>query len=175
MLKRSLAFVVAMAMGLFVMGCEVQNDTDAAGDDVAAGDGAEGDTTPADPCPGTADWACDPICAEEGTFDADCFTTTAKCGDADSTALLTEWFNGTFHDVMSENTRNCNWTDGVCDAQFRCSLKRCFCDPDCYNDAVDPMEAMPACAEDGHCDTWCPTGEDADCAGNADDGKYCGN
>ena len=25
------------------------------------------------------------------------------------------------------------------------------------------------------CDTWCPTDEDPDCAGEPDDGKYCTN
>jgi hypothetical protein len=175
MLKRSLALVMVAGLGLFLAACEVQNDTDSTEGDVMVGDGAGTDTAPVDECPGTTAWACDEACAEGGIFDADCYTTVAKCGDANSTALLTDWFNGTYGPVMSENTRNCNWTDGVCDSQFRCSNKRCFCDPDCYNDAVDPMEAMPACAEDGHCDTWCPTGEDLDCAGNADDGKYCGN
>lgn len=172
MLKRSLALIALLAFGL--LGCEVQNDTDSSGTTDVTEDGT-GDVGPIDPCPGVTGWTCDEECAANGIFDADCYTTVAKCGDANSTALLTDWFNGTYHDVMSENTRNCNWTDGVCDAQFRCSNKRCFCDPDCYDDAADPIVAMPACGEDGHCDTWCPTGEDADCAGNADDGKYCGN
>ncbi|GMV41835.1 MAG: hypothetical protein AMXMBFR64_35510 [Myxococcales bacterium] len=53
----------------------------------------------------------------------------------------------------------------VCEAAMKCSSGKCSCDPECNHGE--------ACGADGHCDTWCPTGVDADCAGSPDDGKYC--
>lgn len=118
---------------------------------------------------------CSPACALSGTFDPDCFSNTTECDYEFAQELLTEWFEGAYTDVMSANTRNCDWAPMICDTQFRCNGIHCFCDPDCYiKDANGNWEAPPVCAADGHCDSWCPIFTDPDCAGHPDDGKYCG-
>ena len=194
--KRAAVLVAALMAASALSGCETLATTsddasdgeataDASGgstdmDGMAMGDtgstadaGTAEDTAgPADPCPGTKDWTCDLMCAAAGTFDNDCNTSSTKCDDPKAQAALKSWKDGDYGKVMSEKTLNCDWTAGSCDAQFRCSNKRCFCDPDCYDKAT--MEPKPACTKDGHCDTWCPKGEDPDCKGNPDDGKYCG-
>ena len=176
MLKRSLSVLLALSLGLFLVACEVQNDTDATEGDTVTGDGVALDTTPL-PC--SDDGICEDQCALDGNFDPDCFYGVAECKDADATALLENWFAGTMKDKMSPNARNCDWTVGKCDAQFRCddgvaSPRPCFCDPDCYTSADGvPTGLVDPCTADDHCDTWCPTGLDPDCSGNADDGKYC--
>lgn len=65
----------------------------------------------------------------------------------------------------------CNYYGGVCEAIAKCSDAICSCDTDC----TPPDGSLsPACGIDGFCDSYCPKGSDADCAGNAKDGKYCG-
>jgi hypothetical protein len=193
MKKKWMAMLAALMASVAVSGCETLNnldsdatdgeatvdasggstDTDAVtSDDTGASTTDTGPVGPTDPCPGTADWSCDLMCAEAGTLDNDCNTSTSKCDDPKAQATLKSWMAGKYKSVMSEKTPNCDWTPGKCDAQFRCSNKRCFCDPDCYDDAT--LAPKPACSSDGHCDTWCPKGEDPDCKGKADDGKYCG-
>jgi hypothetical protein len=60
---------------------------------------------------------------------------------------------------------SCDYTPGTCEVKSKCSPDVCTCDDDCTG--VSP------CGSDGHCDTWCPTDWDPDCAGDADNGKYC--
>ena len=169
-MKRSLTILMMLALGLFVFACEVEDDTtDTVAETVTDVDDSDVDT---DPC---LTGVCSEACAVKGDFDADCFQAEAECVGADAQAILTAWFEGAYTDVMSPNTRNCDWTPLICDTQFRCNAIHCFCDPDCYvKDADGNYETPPSCSDDGHCDSWCPTGGDVDCAGDADDGKYCG-
>jgi hypothetical protein len=34
-------------------------------------------------------------------------------------------------------------------------------------------ENLYSCADDGHCDSWCITDTDPDCAGSSKNGRYC--
>jgi hypothetical protein len=120
---------------------------------------------------------CSVECAAIGAFDIDCLPAGAECQEAYAATILQTWKDGEYGDVMSENVLNCDWTPGICDAQFRCRDVHCFCDPDCYiEDSASPGTYLepPVCAYDGNCDSWCPTGVDPDCAGSDKDGKYCG-
>jgi hypothetical protein len=53
---------------------------------------------------------------------------------------------------------DCDYFSGICEAAEQNSAVACACDPDCEAGGVP-------CAFDDHCDTWCPTGADPDCAG----------
>ncbi|MCA9564809.1 MAG: hypothetical protein KC561_15035, partial [Myxococcales bacterium] len=44
----------------------------------------------------------------------------------------------------------------VCEAASRNSSATCDCDQDCG-------AGESACGSDGHCDSWCPEGDDPDC------------
>ena len=178
MLKRSLAFVMAMGLGLFLVACEVQNDTDSTEGDVTVGDGVTGDTT--DQCPGTTEWACDEQCAEDGVFDPDCIA--PNCNAAEAVALIVAWKASGKANLLPANDDTCAYynADGsspygaddavhkvaVCEAQFKCSNIACFCDPDCAG-GIEP------CGADGHCDSWCLKDTDPDCAGDEKNGKGC--
>jgi|GEM_PF-2852274 len=173
MLKRSLALVAMLTLGL--MGCEVQNDTDA-----TEGDGVEQDTTgdvgPTDPCPGVTGWACDETCAIEGTFDPDCFVAGGCDASTQAKDLIKAWKAEGWADQLPTTSDKCDFNPGVCEIQFKCNTIPCFCDEDCYVKNTDGTWATPpTCTSDGHCDTWCVKGTDPDCANNPDDGKYCGN
>jgi hypothetical protein len=54
---------------------------------------------------------------------------------------------------------SCDYNE-YCEAAERDSSETCLCDPDC-----EPHDW--ACSDDGHCDTWCPTGYDPDCGKDA--------
>ena len=64
---------------------------------------------------------------------------------------------------------DCDYWGFVCEAASQCSSTACDCDPDCAH----PTETIEPCGADLHCDTWCPTGTDWDCANLSEDGKYC--
>lgn len=67
---------------------------------------------------------------------------------------------------------DCNYYGGVCEIVAHCSQAVCACDTDC---TPPGGELKPGCVADDHCDSWCPTGSDPDCAGSAKDGAKCGN
>jgi hypothetical protein len=54
---------------------------------------------------------------------------------------------------------SCDYNE-YCEAADQNSTDTCLCDPDC-----EPHDW--ACSDDGHCDTWCPDGEDPDCGVDA--------
>lgn len=59
----------------------------------------------------------------------------------------------------------------VCEVISKCTTSNCLCDTDC----TPPDGSLKlACAEDGHCDSYCEQGADPDCAGDPKDGKFCG-
>lgn len=60
---------------------------------------------------------------------------------------------------------DCDYNSGVCEAAYKCFEELCRCDLDCCGGK--------ACQSDGHCDSWCPKGEDPDCSGDPKDGKWC--
>lgn len=63
---------------------------------------------------------------------------------------------------------DCDYNQNVCEAAVKCSTTICDCDIDCAEGAFLP------CSADNHCDSWCPTDADPDCANDPDkNGKYC--
>ncbi len=60
---------------------------------------------------------------------------------------------------------SCDFFPNVCEAASPGSTTACSCDDDCANSS--------ACTSDGHCDTWCPSGADPDCACTCDYNEYC--
>ena len=174
---KRMSILMALMLGLFVVACEVEDDADTTDDTAVAEttDTTEEDAGDTDPC---ITGECSEECAATGLMDIDCMPTGAECKEAYASTMLQAWKDGQYTDVMSENTLNCDWTPGICDAQFRCRDIHCFCDPDCYvEDAAEAGTYLdaPVCSDDAHCDSWCPTGVDPDCASEPDkDGKYCG-
>lgn len=89
-------------------------------------------------------------------------SSNAECGGG---KVCVENGTGAILTAALSDACDCDWTPSICEPGDRCSGDKCACDLDCAHQ--DP------CVEDAHCDTWCPTGTDPDCAGNPDDGKYC--
>lgn len=58
-------------------------------------------------------------------------------------------------DCRTSPTCSCDYNEGICEAKRRGSSDNCECDEDC--------DGTFACKSDGHCDTWCPAGDDPDC------------
>ena len=58
-------------------------------------------------------------------------------------------------DVDPDCSCGCDYNP-VCEVEARGSTVACGCDPDCAGGEVP-------CGDDGHCDTWCPSGTDPDC------------
>jgi hypothetical protein len=170
-MKRSLTILAMLALGMFLFACEVEDDATDAVDDTTAGEVAA--DVDDDPCL-TA--TCSADCAEAGDFDADCLPVEENCKDTIAQVILTDWANGMYAEDLNLDDLKCDYNENICEAQFKCSDAHCFCDIDCYmKDADGNWEAPPVCAEDGHCDSWCPTDSDPDCeAGDAKNGKYCG-
>jgi len=87
--------------------------------------------------------ACDPDCAGGRSACSDDGHCDTFCPD------------GVDPDCSTEPTCSCDYNPGICEAARRNSNETCGCDPDC--------EGTAPCKADGHCDTWCPEGEDPDC------------
>ena len=61
---------------------------------------------------------------------------------------------------------DCDFHPGVCEPDGPNSTTACPCDPDCGG-------GTQPCGDDGHCDSWCPPGEDPDCDCYCDYNEYC--
>jgi hypothetical protein len=179
--------VFALIVGLAVMGCEVEDDSDAS--DTTGGDtGGGGDST----LPGTED--CDNSADDDGDGDVDC--DDSDCADEPACVVVNCAENGSCNpdcvdagtnlptdpdcnqctpETSDESCQNpscsCDYWGFVCEAEKKCSDVPCECDPDC----IDLEQGLfEACNSDGHCDTWCKTDVDPDCSGDPDNGKHCG-
>jgi hypothetical protein len=84
--------------------------------------------------------ACDPDCAARSACSDDDYCDTACPENTDPNCRC-----------------NCNYNENVCEARARGSREACICDIDC-------VPAGQACTRDSHCDSWCPSGVDPDCA-----------
>lgn len=165
---------VLLSMAAFVFtGCELEEDG-ADGTNTGNGNGNTADTTGGggggggDDIGGNTDPCSDFGCASDGICNFQCADNSGNPTDPDCNPNTPQNSNS----AKKSASCSCDYWGFVCEASEKCSTQECSCDPDCAAPAgcTDSL----ACVGDGHCDTWCPTGEDIDCIGSSDDGKYCG-
>jgi hypothetical protein len=116
--------------------------------------------------------SCTDECSQTG--DAQCTPSGGgfqECGDFDADNCL-EWSTVTTCDSAAGETCvsgacvvacDCDFNAGICEPEAPGSTTACGCDPDCGT----------PCGQDGHCDSWCPAGQDPDCACACDYNEYC--
>ncbi|NUN14159.1 MAG: hypothetical protein HUU55_11045 [Myxococcales bacterium] len=159
---------LAFGLGFGVTACEVEDsEGDATGttDTTGGSDTTGGEDTGGGECPSPTlcgeDGFCNILCGENNglPIDFDCnINTPANSDKADN--------------KTSPNSCSCDYWGFVCEASEKCTSTPCDCDADCADVCTDATLIAP-CGADDHCDTWCPTGVDPDCAGDPEDGKYC--
>lgn len=112
--------------------------------------------------PGTsASCACDPDCDSQGACISDGHCDT-YCPDGDDPDCNTACDKSAHYDPdckTSQAACSCDYHNDVCEMEVKhdANMKPCYCDSDCYDEFTDP------CVDEGHCDTWCPAGQDPDC------------
>lgn len=93
-------------------------------------------------------------CGDDGHCDTWCPSgTDPDCGSSDCD-------QSAFYDPdCKSSTCSCDYHNDVCEMQTKndANMKPCYCDADCSDEYFDP------CSNEGHCDTWCPAGQDPDC------------
>lgn len=179
---------LGLTLSIGVVGCEVDEDDEDAttegttedptteGTEAVCGDGVcdegEDETSCADDCVVQTcddaigcgqDGICCDFCEDENNnvTDPDCNTTTPINSDSGTAST-------------SANDCDCDFWGFICEAADQCSAVQCSCDVDCASPDSSGTTKV-ACSQDEfvHCDTFCPTGSDPDCAGTEDDGKFC--
>lgn len=145
------AWTIAVAAGLLVASsCDDATDAGDAGADANADADADADSCACDRQGGACD-ASEPGSTAACACDADC----AASPPCDADEACDDWCpEGVDPDCAA---CDCDFYSGFCEAAAVGSTDRCACDGDCTG-------THRACEGDSHCDTWCPSDVDPDCA-----------